>query len=193
MTGDIIDQIDRAIGCQMCHETLPEDGPSPDFCGESCEEGWYAARNGKPQPVEDTSALTANDFYGTLSGRPDRDRAALLEPPRDDTATPEYRGPHDPVHPCRRMLTRHCPASYGDVCGDRPCARFESDDPTPWQPELDAEYGPESIRRDTARAVERRTEAYIAALEQITAPVFVLDDHQRGWLSQWVDRIRGNR
>ncbi|MGY1500827.1 hypothetical protein ACW4TU_30320 [Streptomyces sp. QTS52] len=33
---------------------------------------------------------------------------------------------------CRRMETRTCPLSYNGPCGDRPCARFESDDPTPW-------------------------------------------------------------
>jgi hypothetical protein len=41
-----------------------------------------------------------------------------------------------PVHPCRLMPTRPCPASYRGVCGDRPCARFESTDETPWQPEV---------------------------------------------------------
>jgi hypothetical protein len=33
---------------------------------------------------------------------------------------------------CRRMETRTCPESYNGPCGERPCARFESDDPTPW-------------------------------------------------------------
>lgn len=41
------------------------------------------------------------------------------------------------VFPCRRMVTRHCPTVYEAECGDRPCARFESDDTTPWLPELD--------------------------------------------------------
>jgi len=47
-----------------------------------------------------------------------------------------YVGQFEPAHPCRQMPTRHCPASYGTVCGDRPCARHESEDPTPWYPEL---------------------------------------------------------
>ncbi|MFC8361103.1 hypothetical protein ACFUIY_14670 [Streptomyces griseorubiginosus] len=34
---------------------------------------------------------------------------------------------------CRLMETRTCPESYGSSCGERPCARFESDDPMPWQ------------------------------------------------------------
>lgn len=41
-----------------------------------------------------------------------------------------------PVHPCRQMSTRHCPARYNDVCGERPCARFESGDPWPWVAEV---------------------------------------------------------
>jgi hypothetical protein len=41
-----------------------------------------------------------------------------------------------PVHACHKMPTRHCPAVYQDVCGARPCARFESDSPAPWVPEL---------------------------------------------------------
>lgn len=43
-----------------------------------------------------------------------------------------------PTHSCRQMPTRNCPAAYGAVCGDRPCARFESDDETPWLSELNA-------------------------------------------------------
>lgn len=50
---------------------------------------------------------------------------------------PRYEGPMRPVFPCREMPTRHCPASYGEICGDdRPCARYESEDETPWLPEL---------------------------------------------------------
>jgi hypothetical protein len=52
---------------------------------------------------------------------------------------PPFRGQFDPEYPCREMATRHCPAVYESVCGDRPCARFESEDPTPWWPEIDPE------------------------------------------------------
>ncbi|MFG3048113.1 hypothetical protein ACGFZR_24675 [Streptomyces sp. NPDC048241] len=38
-----------------------------------------------------------------------------------------------PLPACRIMETRTCPPSYNGPCGDRPCARFESDDPAPWQ------------------------------------------------------------
>jgi hypothetical protein len=42
----------------------------------------------------------------------------------------------EPEFPCRVMETRGCPVSYGGVCGDRPCARFESDDVAPWAEDL---------------------------------------------------------
>jgi hypothetical protein len=45
----------------------------------------------------------------------------------------------EPEHPCRLMPTRHCPDIYDGVCGpDRPCARYESNDPTPWEGEAAA-------------------------------------------------------
>jgi hypothetical protein len=47
-----------------------------------------------------------------------------------------YSAPMTPVYPCREMETRPCPAVYADVCGDRPCARFESDSGGPWLPEV---------------------------------------------------------
>lgn len=46
----------------------------------------------------------------------------------------------EPVFPCRVMFTRHCPAVYDAVCGDRPCARYGSEDETPWRPEIDGEW-----------------------------------------------------
>lgn len=50
-------------------------------------------------------------------------------------------GPMEPLHPCRVMFTRHCPAVYDGVCGDRPCARYESEDAAPWLPELAEQAG----------------------------------------------------
>jgi hypothetical protein len=67
-------------------------------------------------------ALAEGDYYG-ITGR--AFLAALDGPtpdPDDDT----------PLAACRVMETRTCPASYAGPCGDRPCARFEYDDPTPW-------------------------------------------------------------
>lgn len=57
------------------------------------------------------------------------------------TLTPKYAAPSQPLHPCRQIHTRHCPAVYDAECGDRPCARFESDDETPWLAELDRPLG----------------------------------------------------
>lgn len=38
---------------------------------------------------------------------------------------------------CSIMSTRRCPSSYGDDgCGERLCARFESDDEAPWRDDL---------------------------------------------------------
>ena len=55
----------------------------------------------------------------------------------DEPLKPRFNGLMDPVYPCREMPTRHCPAVYEAVCGEsRPCARFESNDETPWLPEL---------------------------------------------------------
>lgn len=54
--------------------------------------------------------------------------------------SPKYYGAMQPVYPCAIMPTRHCPASYDEGCdeiAERPCARYESADPTPWMPELD--------------------------------------------------------
>lgn len=48
-----------------------------------------------------------------------------------------YRAPFEPVFRCREMPTRHCPGVYEGVCGERPCARYESENKTPWLPELE--------------------------------------------------------
>lgn len=53
----------------------------------------------------------------------------------------------EPEFPCRVLETRGCPVSFGGVCGDRPCARYESDDVAPWVEEL-------HTRRADVEAVE---------------------------------------
>lgn len=63
-------------------------------------------------------------------------------------AEPVYLGPMEPEHPCREMPTRHCPAVYEAVCGDRPCARYESDDEAPWLAEV---AGPAALPGATGR------------------------------------------
>lgn len=40
------------------------------------------------------------------------------------------------TYPCRVMPTRHCPIVYGAACGEKPCARFESNDVQPWDWDL---------------------------------------------------------
>ena len=53
---------------------------------------------------------------------------------------PNNRGLIEPDHPCRVMPTRGCPSSYAGECGARLCARYESDDETPWLAELGADH-----------------------------------------------------
>jgi hypothetical protein len=48
-----------------------------------------------------------------------------------------YHDRFEPVHPCRILETRACPSVYNDVCGDNPCARFESDDVDVWNQEVE--------------------------------------------------------
>jgi hypothetical protein len=54
---------------------------------------------------------------------------------------PPYLAEFEPVHPCRRFETRHCPAIFDGVCGDRlPCYRFEvteEDAEVVWLPEIE--------------------------------------------------------
>ncbi|MFE6362933.1 hypothetical protein ACFVP3_23405 [Streptomyces sp. NPDC057806] len=54
----------------------------------------------------------------------------VLDDDQADTPLAPDEAPPDAT--CRVMETRTCPESYAGPCGDRPCARFESDDPTPW-------------------------------------------------------------
>lgn len=53
-----------------------------------------------------------------------------------EPAKPVYLGYLKPRDPCREMPTRHCPAVYGEPCGERPCARYHSDDEAPWLAEI---------------------------------------------------------
>lgn len=49
MTGDIIDRIDAAVGCQRCQGPLG-DSPSSDFCSEDCQTEWGHSRVGAVLP-----------------------------------------------------------------------------------------------------------------------------------------------
>lgn len=86
----------------------------------------------------DDAQATADDAQATA------DRAALDNAIVDDIARRAVEGDGTgqmlglvglgvatPVDRCRVLPSRTCPPSYGS-CGDRPCARFETDDPTPW-------------------------------------------------------------
>lgn len=80
---------------------------------------------------------------------------ALAPPPADDA-------PSDAA--CRRMETRTCPKSYNGPCGDRPCARFESDAPAPWTdtaaPAIDEEL--RAARRESLRVLFSRVQRGLA-------------------------------
>lgn len=51
-----------------------------------------------------------------------------------------YHRAMEPVFPCRVLCTRHCPIIYEAQCApDQPCARYESEDETPWLAELESD------------------------------------------------------
>lgn len=79
--------------------------------------------------------------------RPAMDPVHILgiDAPADDTSGPAV---------CRRMETRTCPEPYNGPCGGRPCARFESDDPTPW---LDTAASPTADEEKTLRWTRRES------------------------------------
>jgi hypothetical protein len=84
----------------------------------------------------------------------------------------------EPEFPCRVMDTRGCPDSYGDVCGPRPCARFESDNGTPWLTEPDREERPMTVPGPTVRPT-----AYAVSClppDAINADVFTITVEWRG-------------
>lgn len=83
---------------------------------------------------EDDNGVTrrANDF-AVDRGQP---TGHLRDRRRPHRGAPQMTGLFEPEHPCREMPTRHCPVVYQSTCGDRPCARFESDDEAPWLPEM---------------------------------------------------------
>ncbi|WP_405554293.1 hypothetical protein [Streptomyces sp. NBC_01171] len=66
---------------------------------------------------------------------------------------------------CRIMETRTCPPSYNGPCGDRPCARFESDDPAPWQ---DSPAADEDAVRTARRSNLRDLRARLASSVPLT-------------------------
>jgi predicted nucleic acid-binding Zn ribbon protein len=48
MAQSIVDRRDQLTpACAQCGKVLPPDGPSPDFCNESCQQWWHAKRSDK--------------------------------------------------------------------------------------------------------------------------------------------------
>jgi hypothetical protein len=119
------------------------DNPWPDMY----EEG-LLYRSGEVPPVEGI----LDDFFQGVESLIERFAPGVVAVPSpefvtkldrffDDNKEALRRMDDDPDHPCRVMPTRGCPPSYAGVCGPRPCARYESEDETPWTQEVD-EPGP---------------------------------------------------
>lgn len=110
--------------CGLCHESVPIDAPPHNpASGVSrckCPRGKHGALIFQPGCDEHPSAHNAS------------------------SVVPEYLAPMEPRYPCRQLETRHCPASYNGLCGDRPCARYESEDEAPWLPELKPHNPPDA-------------------------------------------------
>lgn len=85
--------------------------------------------------------IDARIYYGGVENlrRPRRTGGDGWQPVLLDVSRDPQRHPRGPdgryVATCREMPTRRCPAAYGGPCGDRPCARFESEDPAVWAAE----------------------------------------------------------
>ena len=78
---------------------------------------------------------------------------------------------------CRLMPTRNCPAVYNGPCGERPCARFESDDQGPWLVSWSRQNGKtvvsEHINALQARIaeLERQRDDVIAVCQEARQPM----------------------
>jgi hypothetical protein len=111
--------------------------------------------------------------------------AGWIHSPGSDTPILDAHTPRPPAPSratdgatCRHMETRTCPASYAGPCGERPCARFESDDPLPWLAtaadeasyyrQLSAEQGQALSRAEASRAeAQRDRDQHAAVLRQV--------------------------
>ncbi|WNI15561.1 hypothetical protein [Actinacidiphila sp. ITFR-21] len=120
------DEISRGLAAQWILTAL--DGPSPtDDATEP------TPRYGGPL-CHDTDPTTLKECALDHEHTGDHADANITWPRQPDNDTQPYDDDGRPT--CRVIETRTCPDSYdGQPCGDRPCARFESDDPTPWVPE----------------------------------------------------------
>lgn len=63
----------------------------------------------------------------------ERLRDGFMPDSSSSPAAPDDGDQDEPDSWCRVMPTRRCPAVYGGVCGERPCARYETDSEAPWR------------------------------------------------------------
>lgn len=116
---------DDASRCVCRH---PADEHSVYGCADDCACEWVPRRQAPavdedgPRTVAELMRCTCDyiaEPWISMDHRPD----CPVRPAVDEDA---------PSAACRIMETRTCPPSYNGPCGNRPCARFESDDPGPW-------------------------------------------------------------
>lgn len=117
----------RQLGDEMPGSKIQRDAMIWQAVNEAIDA--YIATTPVPCPWDGTPLPTAPDAWQHFSEQHPEVRPVGPGPwPRLEQTTPADGA--DPV--CRVMDTRTCPPAYNGPCGDRPCARFESDDPTPW-------------------------------------------------------------
>ncbi|MFE0329048.1 hypothetical protein ACFW08_20145 [Streptomyces sp. NPDC058960] len=84
-----------------------------------------------------------------------------------------------PAAVCRRMETRTCPPTYNGPCGPRPCARFESDDPTPWETPATDKDAQRTTRREQLRNLLARADRNTLTPQETAALRVLVDTEVR--------------
>ena len=79
MSTDILAAIDQAVGCQHCGGKL-DNSPSQDFCSQSCQEHWHAAR---AEPLRNYTEAGHDFRDDETGGSPIRDLLAAQENERE--------------------------------------------------------------------------------------------------------------
>ncbi|MGY1498573.1 hypothetical protein ACW4TU_18570 [Streptomyces sp. QTS52] len=175
---------DPPIGC-----LLPTQAPPATTCSAR-----YALPDYPLGECIRTAGHAADTDHTDNLGRSWTDRAAVY--PLDPYAAREAPAEGAPLATCRTMETRTCPASYAGPCGERPCARFESDDPTPWLDtdtdkasyyrQLSAEQGQALARAETSRAeAQRDRDQHAAVLTEVLATFGPMRDTHDGPVSYY--------
>lgn len=122
------DQLTLTVTCPECGESLP------------MRTNGRSTGQGAAEVTFDTSAVRAHIADHQPRPEPVAPGVQIISDPAIGPTTPmssaqwddEHATEEPPLATCRRMETRTCPAAYNGPCADRPCARFESDDETPW-------------------------------------------------------------